>query len=114
MGKIALVFSGQGAQYTGMGKEFYDNSPAGKAVFDMAEELNLAVRDVNDTYKEILIEGAYLVIVKITSFNKYEQGVDFNISTKWLLDLGRGKTLVTRLYNTISKYAKFKGVSLHP
>lgn len=37
MGKIAFVFSGQGAQYTGMGKELYDCSPAAKAVFDMAD-----------------------------------------------------------------------------
>jgi len=35
----ALVFSGQGAQYPGMGKELYDNSPAAKAVFDMAESI---------------------------------------------------------------------------
>lgn len=39
MGKIAFVFSGQGAQYTGMGKELYECSPAAKAVFDMADEL---------------------------------------------------------------------------
>lgn len=37
MGKIAFVFSGQGAQYPGMGKDLYENSPAAKAVFDMAE-----------------------------------------------------------------------------
>ena len=37
MGKIAFVFSGQGAQYTGMGKELYDNSPAAKSVFDIAD-----------------------------------------------------------------------------
>ncbi len=35
----AFVFSGQGAQYPGMGKELYENSPAAKAVFDMAEEI---------------------------------------------------------------------------
>lgn len=39
MGKVALVFSGQGAQYTGMGKEIYENSKAAKAVFDMADSL---------------------------------------------------------------------------
>jgi [acyl-carrier-protein] S-malonyltransferase len=39
MGKVALVFSGQGAQYPGMGKELYENSPAAKAVFDMADSI---------------------------------------------------------------------------
>lgn len=37
MGKIAFVFAGQGAQSVGMGKDLYENSPAAKAVFDMAE-----------------------------------------------------------------------------
>lgn len=39
MGKIALVFSGQGAQYTGMGKDLYDNSPEARAVFNMADSI---------------------------------------------------------------------------
>lgn len=39
MGKIAFVFSGQGAQYTGMGKELYDHFPAAKAVFDLADSI---------------------------------------------------------------------------
>lgn len=45
MGKIALVFSGQGAQYTGMGKDFYENSPAAKAVFDMADSIRKGTSD---------------------------------------------------------------------
>ncbi len=39
MGKTVFVFSGQGAQYPGMGKTLYENSPAAKAVFDMAESI---------------------------------------------------------------------------
>ncbi len=39
MAKTALVFSGQGAQFSGMGRELYECSPAARAVFDMAETI---------------------------------------------------------------------------
>ena len=39
MGKIAFIFPGQGAQYAGMGKDFYENSSAAKEMFDLAAEV---------------------------------------------------------------------------
>lgn len=38
MGKIAFMFSGQGAQYAGMGKSFFESSPAVKELFESAEK----------------------------------------------------------------------------
>ena len=45
MSKTAFIFPGQGAQYVGMGKEFYDTYDTAKQVFDLASEatgLNIA------------------------------------------------------------------------
>ena len=38
MDKIALLFAGQGAQYPGMGKDFYETVPAAAEVFDQLEQ----------------------------------------------------------------------------
>ena len=39
MGKIAFVFPGQGAQYPGMGRDFYENSDAARMLIDSYESM---------------------------------------------------------------------------
>ena len=39
MGKTVFIFPGQGSQYIGMGKEFYEQMPICKEVYDLASEV---------------------------------------------------------------------------
>lgn len=39
MSKVAFIFPGQGAQYCGMGQDFYEQTTIGKEIYDMASGL---------------------------------------------------------------------------
>ena len=38
MSKVAFLYPGQGAQMSGMGKDFYENSSLAKDIYDKASE----------------------------------------------------------------------------
>ena len=48
---VALIFPGQGAQFVGMGKEFYESSPEAKTIFDTAD------RVLNNGFKDVVFNG---------------------------------------------------------
>lgn len=51
MGKIAFVFPGQGTQYSGMGKDIYENSEKGRELFDKIFE------NLDFDLKKVMFEG---------------------------------------------------------
>ena len=40
MGKLAFIFPGQGAQYVGMGKDFYEKFPVCRQTIEKAAEIS--------------------------------------------------------------------------
>ena len=68
MGKIAFIYPGQGAQKSGMGKDFYDTFPVAKAIFDKADEiLDISVTELCFTEDERINQTAYTQPALVTT-----------------------------------------------
>lgn len=68
MSKIAFVFPGQGAQYCGMGKDFYDTYETAKKVYNLASEATgLNIADLCFTENEQLNITEYTQIAMLTT-----------------------------------------------
>ena len=50
----AFVFPGQGAQFVGMGKDLYENSPLAKELFEKANDIFMG--RLSDYFKDIPYE----------------------------------------------------------
>lgn len=108
MGKTAFLFSGQGAQYIGMGKELYHSIPVCKKTFEEANEslqMNLSDLIFDGTKEELnLTENTQpaVVTVSIAAYRALtEQGITADVMAG--LSLGEYSALTASGVFTLSQ-----------
>lgn len=68
MSKIAFIYPGQGAQKAGMGKDFYENSPLARDIYDRASEcLELDMRALCFEENDLLDQTEYTQATMVTT-----------------------------------------------
>lgn len=80
--KLGLLFPGQGSQFVGMGKDFYDNSPLAREMFEIASDAikvdfkKLMFEENDDINKTEYTQPAILLYSAI-AYKLFEQNKDF-------------------------------------
>lgn len=68
MSKIAFIYPGQGTQKAGMGKDFYENSPLARDIYDRASEcLELDMRALCFEENDLLDQTEYTQAAMVTT-----------------------------------------------
>ena len=103
MKNIALIFPGQGAQKVGMGREFFENSPQAKAIFEAADQIcaNGLTKVIFEGPEEKLTSTAYcqpailtMSVAALKAFEAHPKYKDFSIKYTAGLSLGEYSALV--------------------
>lgn len=92
MSKIAFIFPGQGAQYIGMAKDFYDQKPECKEVFDIAtRELGIDMAKLCFIENEDLNKTEYTQAAMLTACISMLRAVEANIKPDMTAGLSLGE-----------------------
>ncbi len=102
--KTAFIFSGQGSQYAGMGKELYDNFECVKAVFDKADSvLDFKVTDMCFGEDERLNETEYTQPALLTmSYAVYKLMSEKGLKADYVAGLSLGEYSAHAVSGTMS------------
>jgi [acyl-carrier-protein] S-malonyltransferase len=99
MGKIAVIFPGQGAQYIGMGLDFYNTYPEFKRVFDKASDVlaynlgDIVFEGTKDILKKTEITQPAILTVSYGMYRVFQE-LGIRISGFAGLSLGEYTALV--------------------
>jgi len=92
---VGFIFTGQGSQYAGMGKDLYETFPESRAVFDKADEVlglglkRLCFEGPADKLKTTSISQPAIVTVSIAAFEAFK--ARHNIKPKFAAGLSLGE-----------------------
>ena len=112
MSKTAFMFPGQGAQYVGMGKDFFDNSDNCRKVFEKAEELTgLKISDICFEENEDINKTEFTQIALLTTESAMLEAVlEKGIKADVTLGLSLGEYGALAASNVMSMEDAFKVV----